>query len=143
MRRCACRHGQARACMHAAACARVRCRVRDGFRRSLPFLPTLLAISSSDSDQSPAVASHPACALSRPLAQETAKHDQVTRTTCKHACTACQGARTHADACSRLLDSSFASHVLAAYVRSAPSHTLLPHTTNSLIRASVTRNPKP
>ena len=27
------------------------------------------------------VASHPACALSRPLAQETGKHDQITRTT--------------------------------------------------------------
>ena len=27
------------------------------------------------------VASHPACALSRPIAQETGKHDQVTRTT--------------------------------------------------------------
>ena len=26
------------------------------------------------------VASHPACALSRPFAQETGKHDQVTRT---------------------------------------------------------------
>ena len=32
MRRCACRHGQARACMRTAACARVRCRVRDGVR---------------------------------------------------------------------------------------------------------------
>ena len=47
-------------------------------RRSLPFQPTLLAISCSDSD---ARARHPACALSRPLAQETGKHDQVTRTT--------------------------------------------------------------
>ena len=94
-------------------------------RRSLPFLPTLLAISSSNAralptarhagrQPSPAdlagqavrlrglpqaspqvckgvayyskdcqvcVASHPACALSRPFAQETGKHDQVTRTT--------------------------------------------------------------
>ena len=94
-------------------------------RRSLPFLPTLLAISSSNAralptarhagrQPSPAdlagqavrlrglpqaspqvckgvaycskdcqvcVASHPACALSRPLAQETGKHDQATRTT--------------------------------------------------------------
>jgi hypothetical protein len=32
MRRCACRHRQARACMRAAACARVRCSVRDGVR---------------------------------------------------------------------------------------------------------------
>ena len=97
-------------------------------RRSLPFLPTLLAISSSNARAQPTspparlagrrpspadlagqavrlrglpqaspqvckgvaycskdcqvcVASHPACALSRPLAQETGKHDQVTRTT--------------------------------------------------------------
>ena len=97
-------------------------------RRSLPFQPTLLAISSSNAralptspparhagrQHSPAdlagqpavrlrglpqaspqvckgvaycskdcqvcVASHPACALSRPLAQETGKHDQATRT---------------------------------------------------------------
>ena len=96
-------------------------------RRSLPFQPTLLAISSSNAralptspparhagrQPSPAdlvgqavrlrrlpqaspqvckgvaycskdcqvcVASHPACALSRPLAQETGKHDQATRT---------------------------------------------------------------
>ena len=32
MRRCACIHGQARACMRAAACARVRCSVRDVVR---------------------------------------------------------------------------------------------------------------
>jgi hypothetical protein len=32
MRRCACRHGQARACMRATARARVRCSVRDGVR---------------------------------------------------------------------------------------------------------------
>ena len=90
-------------------------------RRSLPFLPTLLAISSSNARALPTarhagrrpspadlagqaarlpqaslqvcqgvaycskdcqvcVASHPACALSRPLAQETGKHDQGTRT---------------------------------------------------------------
>ena len=97
-------------------------------RRSLPFQPTLLAISSSNARAQPTspparlagrrpspadlagqavrlrglpqaspqvckgvaycskdcqvcVASHPACALSRPFAQETGKHDQVTRTT--------------------------------------------------------------
>ncbi len=32
MRRCGCRHQQARACMRAAACARVRCSVRDSVR---------------------------------------------------------------------------------------------------------------
>ena len=104
-------------------------------RRSLPFLPTLLAISSSNARAQPTspparldgrrpspadlagqavrlrglpqaspqvckgvayyskdcqvcVASHPACcALSRPLAQETGKHDQVTRTTMRHCMT--------------------------------------------------------
>ena len=93
-------------------------------RRSLPFQPTLLEISSSNARASPparhagrqpspadlvgqavrlrrlpqaspqvckgvaycskdcqvCVASHPACALSRPLAQETGKHDQARRT---------------------------------------------------------------
>ena len=158
-------------------------------RRSLPFQPTLLAISSSNASPparhagrqpSPAdlvgqavrlrrlpqaspqvckgvaycskdcqvcVASRPACALSRPLAQETGKHDQATRTTREHACTACQGACAHADARSRLRIVSFASHACVACVRClslAPSRTLLPHTTNQIIRTSDNvRHPKP
>ena len=52
--------------------------------------------------------------LSRPLAQETGKHDQATRTTREHACTACQGACAHADARSRLRVVSFASHACVA-----------------------------
>ena len=66
--------------------------------------------------------------LSRPLAQETGKHDQATRTTREHACTACQGACAHADARSRLRIVSFASHACVALPLSPRS---LTHTANS------------
>ena len=69
------------------------------------------------------VASHPAWPRSRPLAQETGKHDRVTRTTSEHSCSTCQGARSHADARSRLRIVSFASHARVEYVRCL-SHSL-------------------
>ena len=42
---------------------------------------------------------------------------QVTRTSSEHSCSTCQGARSHADARSRLPVFSFASHARVAYVR--------------------------
>ena len=77
------------------------------------------------------VASHPAWALSRPLAQETGKHDQVTRTTSEHSCTTCQGARSHADARSRLPVFSFASHARVEHMCAASLTRSLSHTAPS------------
>ena len=139
-------------------------------RRSLPFLPTLLAISSSNARAQPT--SPPArLAGRRPSPADLAgqavrlrglpqaspqvckgvaycsedsgcaqhhtpeqascprdRHDQATRTTREHACTACQGACAHADARSRLRVVSFASHACVALPLSPRS---LTHTANS------------
>ncbi len=150
-------------------------------RRSFPFQPTLLAISSSNAralptssparhagrQPSPAdlvgqavrlrrlpqaspqvckgvaycskdcqvcVASHPACALSRPLAQETGKHDQATRTRCEHSCTARQDACSHADAATRVC-SMCALPLTRSLTHTAPSH----HESNH----QNVRHPKP
>jgi len=136
-------------------------------RRSLPFLPTLLAISSSNAralptarhagrQPSPADLAGQAVRL-RGLPQASPqvckgvaycsedsgcaqhhipeqascprdRHDQATRTTREHACTACQGACAHADARSRLRIVSFASHACVALPLSPRS---LTHTANS------------
>ena len=88
----------------------------------------------------------PAWALSRPLAQETGKHYQVTRTTSEHSCSTCQGARSHADARSRLPVFSFASHARVAHVRClrhslALTHCSLTLPTHPLQRQSSDPNP--
>ena len=145
-------------------------------RRSLPFQPTLLAISSSNAralptspparhagrqpspadlvgqavrlrrlpQASPQVCQGVAyCSKDSGCAQhhipEQAscprdRHDQATRTTREHACTACQGACAHADARSRLRIVSFASHACVAYVRCLSRS--LPHTHCSLTTQS-------
>ena len=84
---------------------------------SLPQLTCAKGVACCSKDCQVCVASHPAWALSRPLAQETGKHDQVTRTSSEHSCSTCPGARSHADARSRLPVFSFASHARVAYVR--------------------------
>jgi hypothetical protein len=64
----------------------------------------------------------------------------------EHSCAARQGACSHADARSRLRIVSFASHACVACVRClslSPSHTLLHHTTNQIIKTSDTRNLRP
>ncbi len=75
--------------------------------------------------------------LSRPLAQETGEHDQATRTTREHACTACQGACAHADARSRLRIVSFASHACVALPLSPRS---LTHTAKSVEDTKLSTN---
>jgi hypothetical protein len=86
MRQCACRHGQARACMRAAACARVRCSVRDGVRARRHT-----ADASKASRQSHLTAS--------PVYESSEGGEESAYDDCKsleHLCATCRAARAHA-----------------------------------------------
>ena len=86
MRRCACRHGQARACMRAAACARVRCRVRDGVRARRHTADASRASRQSHLTASPVYESSEG-------GEESAYDDRMSL---EHLCATGRAARAHA-----------------------------------------------
>ena len=92
MRRCACRHGQARACMRAAACARVRCRVRDGVRARRHTADASRASRRSHLTASPVYESSEG-------GEESAYDDRMSlehlRATCRAACAHARRASDH------------------------------------------------
>ena len=86
MRRCACRHGQARACMRAAACARVRCSVRDGVRARRHTADASRASRHSHLTTSPVYESSEG-------GEESAYDDRMSL---EHLCATCRAACAHA-----------------------------------------------
>ena len=86
MRRCACRHGQARACMRAAACARVRCSVRDGVRARRHTADASRASRQSHLTASPVYESSEG-------GEESAYDDRMSL---EHLCATGRAARAHA-----------------------------------------------
>ena len=86
MRRCACRHRQARACMRAAACARVRCSVRDGVRARRHTADASRASRQSHLTASPVYESSEG-------GEESAYDDRMSL---ERLCTTCRAARAHA-----------------------------------------------
>ena len=86
MRRCACRHRQARACMRAAACARVRCSVRDGVRARRHTADASKASRQSHLTASPVYESSEG-------GEESTYYDHMSL---EHLCATCRAARVHA-----------------------------------------------